>query len=77
MASIAQKTPPAPLFIIYHVEPWRRYDLEKAKGDLRIPIYKQPLENHRSVLQIAELKLQNGMIVCNRNEIVILPATKP
>lgn len=63
-------------FIIYHVEPWRRYDLEKTKGNQRVPIFKQPLQNRRSVLQIAELKLQNGKIVCNRNEEIKLPIIK-
>lgn len=60
-------------FIIYHVEPWRRYDLEKEKDDKRVPIYKQPLENRRSVLQIAELKFQNGKIECDRNEKIVFP----
>ncbi|MEM9830914.1 MAG: family 43 glycosylhydrolase [Bacteroidota bacterium] len=60
-------------FIVYHVEPWRRYDLEDKKGRNRIPIFKQPLKNRRSVLQIAELKIENGKLVCDRNEKIILP----
>ena len=55
-------------FIVYHVEPWRRYDLEKKKGKDKIPIFKQSLKNRESVLQIAELKIKNGKISCNRNE---------
>lgn len=57
-------------FIFYHVEPWRRYDLEKKKANKKVPIYKQPLKNRQSVLQMAELKYENGKIFCNRNEIV-------
>lgn len=57
-------------FIIYHVEPWRQYDQER--GSNRIPIYKQPLKNRRSVLQMAELKLVNGRLSCDRNATVDL-----
>lgn len=59
-------------FIFYHVEPWRRYDLEKKNGKERVPIFKQPVENRRSVLQMAELEIQNGRIICNRNKEIIL-----
>lgn len=59
-------------FIVYHVEPWRRYDLEKLKGENRLPIYKQPTKNRRSVLQIAELELVDGEIVCDRNKSIIV-----
>lgn len=58
-------------FIVYHVEPWRRYDLEKKKGNDRIPIYKQPVLNRRSVLQMAELEFLNGQLVCNRNKSLV------
>ncbi len=47
-------------FIIYHVEPWRDY----TSG---MPVYKQPTDNRRSVLQMAELKLVDGQLVCDRN----------
>jgi len=59
-------------FIFYHVEPWRRYDLEKKQGNERVPIFKQPVGNRRSVLQMAELELQSGRIVCNRNKQIYL-----
>ncbi|WP_394701191.1 hypothetical protein [uncultured Draconibacterium sp.] len=36
-------------FIFYHLEPWRRYDLEKKKGDERVRIFDQPLKNRESV----------------------------
>ncbi len=55
-------------FIFYHVEPWRRYDLEKKKGRGRTRIFDQPLKNRESVLQMAELELENGKITCNRNK---------
>ncbi|WP_170110373.1 sulfatase-like hydrolase/transferase [Flavilitoribacter nigricans] len=55
-------------FIFYHVEPWRRYDLEQQKGPERVPIFKQPLKNRRSVLQVAELKIENGKLVCDRDQ---------
>ncbi len=48
-------------FIVYHVEPWRDYS-----G--KVPIFKQPTTNRRSVLQMAELKLEGGKLTCNRNE---------
>lgn len=48
-------------FIIYHVEPWRDYD-----SGVGIP--RQPILNRRSVLQMAELKMKDGKISCNRNE---------
>jgi hypothetical protein len=51
-------------FIFYHVEPWRLYD--------SIPIYKQALENRRSVLQMAELKWIDGKISCDRDADIIL-----
>ncbi|WP_299556384.1 family 43 glycosylhydrolase [Seonamhaeicola sp.] len=59
-------------FIFYHVEPWRRYDLEKAKGGTKQRIFEQPLENRKSVLQMAELEVVDGKLVCNRNETIIL-----
>jgi hypothetical protein len=59
-------------FIFYHVEPWRRYDLEKKKGDERVRIFDQPLKNRESVLQMAELKVVNSKISCDRNEKVRL-----
>lgn len=63
-------------FIVYHVEPWRRYDLEKLNGDQRVPIFRQPIENRRSVLQIAELELIDGKLSCNRNKTVQLSKLK-
>ena len=57
-------------FIFYHVEPWRRYELEKA-GEGRVPIFKQPLENRRSVLQMAELKMEAGKIICDRDAVIL------
>ncbi|MGQ8338931.1 hypothetical protein ACUNWD_20400 [Sunxiuqinia sp. A32] len=59
-------------FIFYHVEPWRRYDLEKKKGKDRLPIFKQPAMNRRSVLQMAELELLNGQLVCDRNKSIVI-----
>jgi beta-xylosidase len=59
-------------FIVYHVEPWRRYDLEKLRGDQRVPIFRQPIENRRSVLQMAELELIDGKLVCDRDAEVML-----
>ena len=53
-------------FIFYHVEPWRIYEKE-------IPIYEQPLKNRQSVLQMAELEIQNGELVCNRDKIIEIP----
>ena len=50
-------------FIFYHVEPWRDYDSA---------IFRQPLKNRASVLQMAELKLQDDKIVCDRNEAVMM-----
>lgn len=47
-------------FIFYHVEPWRDYNS---------PIPKQPTSNRRAVLQMAELKVENGKIVCDRNQV--------
>lgn len=52
-------------FIFYHVEPWREYG--------EISISKQPVMNRRSVLQAAELKMEKGKLVCDRNAIVLLP----
>ena len=59
-------------FIFYHVEPWRRYDLEKLKGEERKRIFDQPLKNRESVLQMAELEMVNGQLICNRNRKVEL-----
>lgn len=59
-------------FIFYHVEPWRRYDLEERQEG-RVPIFEQPLENRRSVLQMAEFKLEAGKITCDRNAVIKLP----
>lgn len=55
-------------FIIYHVEPWRRYDLEAKEGPERVGIPKQPLKNRQSVLQLAELFVVDGKLVCDRNQ---------
>ncbi|WP_215224761.1 family 43 glycosylhydrolase [Echinicola shivajiensis] len=52
-------------FIFYHVEPWREY-----KGQ---PATKQPLPNRRSALQMAELKIENGDLVCDRDLEIKLP----
>ena len=59
-------------FIFYHVEPWRRYDLEKLKGVGRKRIFDQPLKNRESVLQMAELELINEELICNRNKLIVL-----
>ncbi len=59
-------------FIFYHVEPWRRYDLEQKKGKEQVRIFDQPLRNRRSVLQMAELKLVDGRLTCDRDEKVTL-----
>jgi len=55
-------------FIFYHVEPWREYENEK-KG---LPIFKQPIKNKQSVLQMAELELVNNKLVCVRDKKVVL-----
>lgn len=54
-------------FIFYHVEPWRDYAAEKKKGNQRVPIFKQPLQNRQSVLQMAELLYVDGKLVCDRD----------
>ncbi len=59
-------------FLVYHVEPWRRYDLEKLPPSDRVPIFQQPLTNRRSVLQMAEIKWQHGQLTCDRNQIISL-----
>ena len=51
-------------FLFYHVEPWRDYEGE--------PIFRQPLENRRSVLQMAELELTDGCIYCDRDKVLNL-----
>lgn len=51
-------------FIFYHVEPWRAYDKEHSGW----PIYKQPLKNRQSVLQMAELEIKEGKLICNRDK---------
>ncbi|MCB0628939.1 MAG: hypothetical protein KDD15_04390 [Lewinella sp.] len=63
-------------FIFYHVEPWRRYDLEQKKGKERVRIFQQPLKNRRSVLQIAELKIVDGKLICDRDQLIELPTTE-
>ncbi|QGY47552.1 family 43 glycosylhydrolase [Maribellus comscasis] len=55
-------------FIFYHVEPWRRYDLEKKSGPEQKRIFQQPLKNRESVLQMAELEMENEKLFCNRNK---------
>jgi hypothetical protein len=57
-------------FIFYHVEPWRRYDLEKKKGEGRQRIFEQPLKNRESVLQMAELEIVDGKLICDRNKTI-------
>ena len=59
-------------FIFYHVEPWRRYDLEKKTGEEKVRIFDQPLKNRQSVLQMAELEIVDGKLFCNRNKIIII-----
>jgi len=49
-------------FIFYHVEPWRDYS--------RAP-YKQKPKNRRSALQMAELKIQNGKIAVERQQVIL------
>ncbi|MCG8696821.1 MAG: family 43 glycosylhydrolase [Bacteroidales bacterium] len=51
-------------FIFYHVEPWRDYEGK--------PIYKQPVENRRAVLQMAELEFNGKTISCDRNKELII-----
>lgn len=51
-------------FIFYHVEPWRDYDGK---------IQSQPTSNRRAVLQMAELKYEDGRLTCDRNKPVIPP----
>ena len=51
-------------FIFYHVEPWRDY-----KGK----IHKQPPENRRSVLQMAELEYKDESLMCDRDKVIQLP----
>ena len=57
-------------YLFYHVEPWRRYDLEKAKGEAKQRIFDQPLKNRESVLQMAELEIIDGKLICDRNKIL-------
>lgn len=53
-------------FIAYHVEPWRDYTTGKSS------IY-QPEKNRRAVLQMAEFKIVNGELVCDRDAPILLP----
>ncbi len=50
-------------FVFYHVEPWRDYGT---------PPYIQPRENRRAAIQIAELELADGKVVCDRDKDLIL-----
>lgn len=59
-------------FIFYHVEPWRRYDLEKLQVEKRQRIFDQPLQNRESVLQMAEIEFIDGKLICNRNKRLIV-----
>ncbi|MCG8582869.1 MAG: family 43 glycosylhydrolase [Bacteroidales bacterium] len=52
-------------FIFYHVEPWRDYAGEKTG----MPIFKQPVKNRQSVLQMAELEVIDGKLVCKRDHV--------
>ncbi len=52
-------------FIFYHVEPWRQYES-------KTPIFKQPLRNRRAVLQMAELKIVDGQLTCDRDQKLVL-----
>ncbi|MEO1012085.1 MAG: family 43 glycosylhydrolase [Bacteroidota bacterium] len=51
-------------FLFYHVEYNRDYEGE--------PIFKQSLENRKSALQMAELKLVKGKLVCDRDKDIVL-----
>ncbi|MEL6695927.1 MAG: family 43 glycosylhydrolase [Bacteroidota bacterium] len=52
-------------FIFYHVEPFRLYNGKS--------VAKQPVMNRRSVLQVAELKMEEGKIICDRNATLHIP----
>ena len=51
-------------FLFYHVEPWREYS--------GVPIFKQPLENRKAILQMSELTTDGENIFCNRDIPVLL-----
>ncbi len=53
-------------FIAYHVEPWRDYSTGKSA-------IHQPEKNRRAVLQMAELRVVGGELVCDRNAPIFLP----
>ena len=59
-------------FIFYHVEPWRRYDLEKKNGEERVRIFDQPLKNRKSALQMAEFEYIDEKIMCDRNKQILI-----
>ncbi|KPL15702.1 MAG: hypothetical protein AMS26_06910 [Bacteroides sp. SM23_62] len=52
-------------FIFYHVEYNRQYDGPS--------IYNQSFENRKSVIQMAELELVDGQLVCNRDKEITPP----
>lgn len=53
-------------FIFYHTEPKRQYGNDAPR------IFKQPLENRISTLQMRELEIVDGKLVCNRDEEITL-----
>jgi len=52
-------------FLFYHVEPWRPYPSPGAE--------KRTIQQKLSFLQIAELKIEEGRLTCNRNAAVVAP----
>ncbi|MFH1716482.1 MAG: hypothetical protein ABIF19_03960 [Planctomycetota bacterium] len=51
--------------LFYHVEPWRPYPSPGAE--------KRTVQQKLSFLQIAELKIEEGRLTCDRNAILIAP----
>jgi len=52
-------------FLFYHVEPWRPYPSPGAE--------KRTVQQKLSFLQIAELKIEEGRLTCDRNTAVVAP----
>ncbi|MCP5523742.1 MAG: glycosyl hydrolase family 43 [Verrucomicrobiales bacterium] len=52
-------------FLFYHVEPWRPYPTPPAE--------QRTVEQKRSFLQMAELRMEQGKLVCDRDAPLFLP----
>lgn len=52
-------------FLFYHVEPWRPYPTPPAE--------ERTVEQKRSFLQVAELEIADGKLVCDRDRKITVP----